>query len=605
MPPVLPFDTLQALVALRDQLRAAPAKGGERGRLVQEYARLHGCKPSTVYRWLQEHAGHDAGRKRRSDAGTTRLPTESLEFVAASMQQSVNGHGKSTKPICVAMNIAHQNGLTVNVGPGRVAALLRAQRLDAKTQASARNTQRLRSLHPNHVHQIDPSLCLVYYMDGQQRVMDAKTFNKNKPASMDKVRLKVWRYVRYDHASGSIDVRYFEAAGENQASLFEFLMWTWARQDSRVSCGVPKFLLWDKGSAMTSAGIRRLLDALGVQHETHAAGHAWAKGGVENANWIVERHFESRLRDEPVDTVEQLNASAAAWVRDYGANAMAHIDSRIQRDDGRKHVRDDLFALIAHYPGALVELPERDACAWFMRGKDDTRIVKGGHISFAHPQTGKSELYSLQPWAKEFANGEKVRVSPLLLGDGLLRVEIDRYGQAPLHVDVAPERAFDDFGRPLSAAVLGEEYKSAPHTAAQEAAKKIAQAAYGTGTSLDKAEQLKTKNVRPFQHLNDGAGVVAHTHLGKGELPTRLLPEALPIKTADLAALRSQHAVATITVFEAARKLVKEEGLVMTAELIATLKSLHPDGTVSEDQIKPLAARLTVRAGLRVVGGGQ
>ena len=601
MPPALPPDTLQDLMALRQKLCAAAPKGGERGKLVHEFAHLRGCKPSTVYRWLQDHAGHATGRKRRSDAGATRLPAESLEFIATSIQQSTRANGISTKPICVAMNIAHENGMTINVGPGRVAALLRAHRLDVKTQADARNHQRLRSLHPNHVHQIDPSLCLVYYMGGRQHIMDEATFNKNKPASMDKVRLKVWRYVRYDHASSSLDVRYYEAAGENQTSLFEFLLYTWGKSASRLNHGVPKMLLWDKGSANTSTGIKRLLDALGVHHETHATHHAWAKGGVESGNRIVECHFESRLRDEPVDTVEQLNASAEAWVRDYNANAMAHIDSRVKRDDGQSYVRDDLWSLIAHHPGALVEMPERAVCAWFMRGKEETRVIRDGRITFVHPQTGKSELYSLQPWAKDFANGEKVRVSPLLLGDALLRVEIDRYAQDPLHVDVQPERAFDAYGRPLSAALLGHEYKAAPHTAAQEAAKQIAATAYGKGTSLEEAERLKAKNVRPFQHLNDGAGIVAHTHLGKGELPTRLLPAAHSANTADLAALRSQHAVATLTHFEAAKALVAK-GVAMSPELLATLKNLHPDG-VPETEIDALAARLMVRAGLRVVGG--
>ena len=602
MPPALPPDTLQDLMALRDKLCAAAPKGGERGRLVQEFAHLRGCKPSTVYRWLQDHAGHTTGRKRRSDAGATRLPTESLDFIATSIQQSTRANGISTKPICVAMNIAHQNGMTINVGPGRVAALLRAHRMDVKTQANARNHQRLRSLHPNHVHQIDPSLCLVYYMDGQQRIMDEATFNKNKPASMDKVRLKVWRYVRYDHASSSLDVRYYEAAGENQTSLFDFLLYTWGKSATRLNHGVPKMLLWDKGSANTSTGIKRLLDALGVRHETHATHHAWAKGGVESGNRIVERQFESRLRDEPVDTIDQLNASAEAWVRDYNANAMAHIDSRVKRDDGQSYVRDDLWSLIAHHPGALVEMPERAVCAWFMRGKEDTRVIRDGRITFVHPQTGKSELYSLQPWAKDFANGEKVRVSPLLLGDALLRVEIDRYGQDPLHVDVQPEREFDTYGRPLSAALLGHEYKAAPHTAAQEAAKQIAATAYGKGTNLEEAERLKAKNVRPFQHLNDGKGVVAHTHLGKGELPTRLLPAAQPANTVDLAALRSQQAVRQFTQFEAAAEL-RRRGLTLTREMTASLRALYP-GTVPEDELDTLQDRLTVRSTLRVVAGG-
>lgn len=44
------------------------------------------------------------------------------------------------------------------------------------------------------------------------------------------------------------------------------------------------------------------------------------------------------------------------------------------------------------------------------------------------------------------------------------------------------------------------------------------------------------------------------------------------------------------------------KGVAMSPELLATLKNLHPDG-VPETEIDALAARLMVRAGLRVVGG--
>ena len=601
MPPAMPFDQLQELVALRDALLAAPPKGGERTRLIKAYAQARHQSTSTVYRWLKDHAGFGTSRKRRADSGTTRLPVQSLEFIAGSIQQSVRRNGISTKPICVAMNIAHENGLVINVSESRIGALLRAQKMDVKTQASARNHQRMRSEHPNHLHQIDPSLCLVYYLGGRQQIITEEQFNKNK-LSLDKVKLKVWRYVRYDHASRSIDVRYFEAAGENQRNLFDFLMWTWGRQQHRLSHGVPKMLLWDKGSKLTSPGVVRLADALGVVHEAHATHHAWVKGGVENANRLVEIHFESRLRDEPVDSVEQLNASSEAWVRDYNANAITHVDSRTRCDDGQMRVRDDLWNLIAHYPGALVEMPDRETCAWFMRGKEETRVIRDSRITFVHPQTKKSELYVLEPWAKLFCNGQKVAVSPLLLGDGMVRVTLEQVGKDAEHVDVSPERDFDAFGRPMSATLIGTERRTAPHTAAQEAGKRIAAATYGEGTSLDEAEKLKTKNARPFMHLNDGRGVVAHTHLGKGELPTRLLPEALPIKTAELEAMRTQHADAELTHFKAAQLLV-ERGVAMSPVLIATLKSLHPEA-VPESAIEDLVARLTVRAGLRVVAGG-
>jgi hypothetical protein len=453
------------------------------------------------------------------------------------------------------------------------------------------------------VHQIDPSLCLIYYMHGKQYMMREEEFNKNKPCAIEKVKLKVWRYVRYDHASGTLDARYFEAAGENQHSLFEFLVHTWGRSDTRLSHGVPKMLLWDKGSANTSAGIKRLLDALGVHHETHATHHAWVKGGVESGNWIVERHFESRLRDEPVETMAQLNASAANWVRDYNANVMPHIDSRIKRDDGQRHVRDDLWNLIAHTPEVLVEMPARDVCAYFMRGKEETRMIRDGHITFVHPQSGKSELYNLQDWAKEFANGQKVHVSPMLLGDRVLRIEFDRYAQDPLHIEVSPEIEFDAYGRPLSAVILGEERRIAPHTAAQEASKQIAQTAYGKGTSLDEADALRAKNARPFQHFNEGRGVVAHTHLGQADIPARLLPVGQEVKTIDMAAVRSAKAVRIVSLFEVAAWLSKK-GMAMDAEKNAKVLEWYGKSGVPEDELESLQARLTVRASLRMVAGG-
>ena len=63
----------------------------------------------------------------------------------------------------------------------------------------------------------------------------------------------------------------------------------------------------------------------------------------------------------------------------------------------------------------------------------------------------------------------------------------------------------------------------------------------------------------------------------------------------------AQAAPELLTHFEAAKALVAK-GVAMSPELLATLKNLHPDG-VPETEIDALAARLMVRAGLRVVGG--
>jgi hypothetical protein len=575
-------DMLRELLTLRDRIAQAPHGGATA--LVHQFARLIGKNPNTVYTWLRTHAGYESGRKKRADAGTTALAQETLHFIASAKREALRGNGKATLPTAVAMNIAHTNGIDIPVSEGRVNALLRAHRMDVKAQRAARNHITLRSLHPNHLHQIDPSLCLLYYTPRGQAIMRDEEFYKNKPASMDKVRLKVWRYVRYDHASGTIDVRYFEAAGENQHSLFEFLLYTWGQQPGRVSHGVPQMLLWDKGSANTSFAIKNLLDALGVDHETHATGHSWAKGGVEQGNNLVETHFESRLRFEPVGTVEQLNVSAANWARDYNANAIEHVDCRLVRASGEPMVRDDLWQLILRHPGALVRMPPREVCQWFLAGQELTRRVRNLAISFSHPELGKSVRYDLRAWAEFLGNGQQVRVTPLLMQQGALRIEIERLGAEPLRVQVQPEHEFDAYGRPLSAPVAGEEYARAKQTASERAANTLAAAAWGEGATVDDAEKQRAAQARPFGHLNEGKGLVAHSHLGKADLPRRLVPEADDVQTPQVRQLQSQAASVQImlTVPEAVRRIKERLGDAAPDDLYSQIKAAFPGGHVPQ-----------------------
>jgi hypothetical protein len=591
----MPASLTEELFSLRDRLMAAPH--GEGYGIVKQFAEFVGKSPQTVYGWLRKQAGYDSGRKRRADTGTTRMPAESLDFIAAAQREGVRGNGKRTMPVGVAMNVAQANGLTINVSRSRLNAILRQRRMDAKTVMAARNHGELRSLHPNHVHEIDPSLCVLFYMQGRQYVMREEEFNRNKPANYAHVKLKVWRYVRYDHASGSIDVRYYEAEGENQAALFDFLLWTWGKQENRLSHGIPRILLWDKGSANTSHGICNLLDALGVDHRTHAVGHAWAKGGVEQGNNLVETQFESRLRIEPVDAIEQLNTAAERWVRDYNANALAHVDARLRRASGEPMIRDDLWQLIMHTPGALVDMPDRSVCKWFLHGQTHTRKVRDLKISFAHPELKRATVYDLAPWAEFLGQGITVSVTPLLLRQGAVRIGIDRLGDDPLVVEVEPERDFDEFGRSLAAQVIGDGYARAADTGDERQAKRLIRTAYGDDAgTLDDADVLRAKQTRPFGHLNSGHGAIAHSHLGQSDLPTRLLPEGQELNTPVIAAARATNvALVPLTHVEAAcriRALVLDAGGEWPAERFQWLCQRFPDG-VPADQVEALATEAT------------
>lgn len=592
-------DMLVQLFALRDALAAAPR--GEQTARVAAFAEFIGKAPNTIWLWLKAHTGYESGRKKRSDAGGSRMADSTLEVMAAMKREGVRGNGKKTMPTPIAMNIAHVNGMEVNLSKSRVNALMRVKRLDAASVMGARNTIQLRSEHPNHVHQIDPSLCVVYYMGGKQRIMRDEEFYKNKLENFAKVQLKVWRYVRYDHASGSVDVRYFEAAGENQRSLFDFLLWTWGKQANRVSHGIPRILLWDKGSANTSTAIKNLLDALGVDHQTHQAGHAWAKGGVEQANNLVETQFESRLRIEPVESVAQLNASAEKWVRDHSANAIPKVECRIKRASGELLVRDDLWSLILRMPSLLIAMPSREICSYFLHGGEQTRQVKNLRISFVHPELGKSHQYDLSPWAEFLGNNVTVSVWPLLLKEGAVRIAITRLLDKPLMIEVPAVSNFDAFGRDMNAQMIGE-FSRAATTLDEAAEKRLAQIAYGDTATRDTAETSRAKQARPFAHLNDGKGLVAHSQLGKEALPQRLLPAATPLVTAQItAATNSKVEFPPLSLVE----FSKHMGDDWHKDFAAVVLQRYPDKRIPSNEVEALKERLLrgISAPLRMVGG--
>lgn len=593
-------DMLQQLFTLRDALNAA--QHGEQTAQVEAFAGRIGKRACTVWRWLKDHAGYQSGRKRRADAGSTRLPTDTLEMIAGAKREAVRGNGNKTLGTPVAMNIAHTNGLEVNVGKSRINALMRGLKLDVDSVTNSRSHINTRPEHVNQVYQVDPSLCVIYYMGGKQRIMRDEEFYKNKLENYAKIKLKVWRYVRWEQASSSIDVCYYEAAGENQQSLFEFLHHTMSKQVHRLSYGVPATLEMDKGSANTSHGIVNWMESMGVQVVTHATGHSWAKGGVENANWLVETHFESRLKFEPVDSVAQLNTSAANWVRDYNANAIEHVDCRVIRASGEPLVRDALWSLILRTPQHLIEVPDIEVCKYFLHAAEATRDVKSNYfISFVHPEIKKSRQYDLRPWAEYLHRGMTVKVYALLLKDGALRVEIPRIGGEPLLVEVQADSAFDEFGNSMTAQVKGE-YSRAPQSLTEAADKRLAQVTWGADATRESAEVSRAKQQRPFAHLNDGKGLVAHSHLGKEALPQRLLPAATALDTADIAVARGNKVeFPPLTLAEFSRSMGDD----WRKEFAAVVMQRYPDKRIPFGEVDALKARLLrgEQAPLKVVGG--
>ena len=146
-------------------------------------------------------------------------------------------------------------------------------------------------------------------------------------------KLKCWRYVLTDHYSASICVRYYAAAGETAANMYDFLLYAWGLKETPafVFHGIPKLLIWDCGTANIARATTNALKAFGVETKPHLPGNPRAKGQVENANNLVECHFESRLRFEPVNGIEELNDASERWCTAYNANLLEGLDTRLRK----------------------------------------------------------------------------------------------------------------------------------------------------------------------------------------------------------------------------------------------------------------------------------
>jgi hypothetical protein len=130
-----------------------------------------------------------------------------------------------------------------------------------------------------------------------------------------------------DHYSGSVCVRYYAAMGETAANMYDFLLYAWGRKKGNVNVfhGLPELLIWDCGTANIAKATSNALKAFGVKTLPHLPGNPRAKGQVENGNNLVETQFESRLRFEPVKSIEELNDTAEYLLQAAKVGGMAAL----------------------------------------------------------------------------------------------------------------------------------------------------------------------------------------------------------------------------------------------------------------------------------------
>lgn len=576
--------------ALLDVQRRAHAAGhGGRCAVYAEACQRLQISRATLARKLNEVVVKPE-RKRRSDAGSVSLSRDEATMISALLMDSLRKNSKRLMSITQAVEILRANreiraeyldevtGEVRLLSDSAIARALRAYGMHPDQLLRAAAHTELRSLHPNHVWQVDASMCVLYYLSSRSerergmQVMEASKFYKNKPANLARVAPnRVWSYEVTDHYSGCIFVHYVMGA-ESAANLAESFIRATQQRDEDPFYGVPFVLMMDMGSANTSGAFKNLARRLSVRLHAHAPENARATGQVENARNIIERSFESGLRLRPVADLDELNASALRWSRWYNATKI-HRRLGKTRFDAWMEIRPEQLRVV-----------DGDLARSLLTHTPEPRKVSGTEtVLFDGREFDVSEIPNVMvgDWLQVSYNPYQPTAAVI--------VDTDADGNEVLHTVPQVERTDGNFR--ADAPVIGEDYARPADTLADRNRKLVERVAMDASTDDDAAQKRKARGASFGGRIDPGA-----------VLDATPVPTYLPRQSTELApnVATIDRSVRVLSHFEAATELLRR-GVSLTAERHQQIAVWHPEG-VPETDIDALQHRLTVRAGLRVVG---
>lgn len=578
--------------AVQDVLRQAVAISGRKrtAYLHAQAARL-GISPATLYRY-RSAVSVTPERKRRSDAGNHLLSADDADLLAAVLMQARRRNDKELLSLRGALERCRANwpgfAEALNAQTGEIArisasacgAALRRYGLHPDQLRRGTPAQLQASLHANYAWQIDASVSTLYYApEGAIADIDPAEVYKNKPEAQERVRRQLLtRYCITDHWSGSIFVHYV-AGGESVVNLAECFLRCIQPRAGMQHYGVPFHLMMDPGSAQIAGAFKNLLRRLQCKPLVGKPRNPRQKGQVEKAHDLVEKDFESGFKFVDVPSIDWINERAALWMRDYNTHRIhtRHGSSRwaLWAEIEAQHLRlvDDELArlLLTHEPAtpkvdAFLQVAF-DSRTWSVDGIDG--VMVGEKVAVTYNPFDRGQAYLVRAGA----DGAEELV-PL----------------AEVTATVGGKAKFAS-----TAAVIGQEYKRPADTVLDANRKRLERVTMRAATD-DAAAAARKAKAQPF-----GGTFDPYKHMADAPQPAWLQRRGTALDTGVRVATAAPE---LLTHFAAARKLAEQHHVPMAPELIATLKSLHPDGVADEPAtLEALAARLTARAGLRLVGG--
>ncbi|WP_025132169.1 DDE-type integrase/transposase/recombinase [Pseudomonas sp. PH1b] len=589
MNPVL----IQQLTQIARQAASAPY--GQRTAIYKNGAAQLEMSIQTLQRKLKE-VHLTKPRKVRSDAGRTTLTLEEARLISAVLLESIRANGKQLSTIERAVERLRSNSLILAgrtdastgeffpMSTSAISRALRGYKLHPEQLLQDAPAVSLASKHPNHVWQIDASISTQFYLaDDGARVMNKAEFYDGKPANLRRIeRQRLWRYVVTDHASGTLYLEYVLGAESSENLCSVLINAMQKRHAADPFHGAPWIVTTDPGAAMTSSRFGNLCRSMSIDLIINQVGNARAKGQVEQAHNIVEREFESALKFQSAETLEQINEWAAQWMRYFNATA---IHSRTQR------TRYGVWQLIR--PEQLRLAPSIEVCRELAVSTPEPRTVSNLlQVSFRGAKFDVSTVPGVMV-------GEKLLITRNCWRDQdtAIAVLMGEDGREQFHIIERIE--LDAFGFAVTAAVIGEQYKSHAETPAQASRKILEQLATGTSSAADAEAARKTKAV-PFGGLIDPHKPVTDT----------VLPTYMPRRGTSLEVNAPSVGLAPLSLVEAAKLLRPRLGNLWTAKTFTWLQERYAQG-VPQEQLEIIEAELKQPAEvviaplslMRVVGG--
>ncbi len=437
-------------------------RGRARASRRRELASLFDVSQTTISRWLHRM---DIVSHTRSDKGKRLVEERELYEVFAIQYSS---HKQTQGPIMTAQDaieIAEHNG---KLRPGVLApssynAWLRAHQIARDEVDIPEPHINLRSLGPNHVHQVDFSLAINWKIQNNRAVYQDLVYKNKLPAAGTP---RLLRLIVTDHTSGNFAVWYTAAPGESVSALIEGLWYAWTPktyegqsiQDVYPFRGVPRILMMDRGPGSRSQVLLNFLEWLDVN--LNICQGARSKGQVESAHWWWEQRFESRFRLEPPISIERLNDEANAFAAKL-CKEVIHYRTQAPRTPHWEFHLNRSFESQLRVPNCSFEEAMRYAVS-----AEKTALVGGsGIVQF------RGNKYRV-PEVLLHEKHVNVQFSPFEFPNVILRA-VDQPNAQPF---LCQPIMFNEHGFAVDSAIIGAEFKSHKQSARAQAVSQAKQA---------------------------------------------------------------------------------------------------------------------------------